>query len=159
MKVLMVEHDDERMDLDPDSMNLEATEHHIQLPITVDGLYNLIVCKDCGIGLPLEWVLSHLKDHHGFKTKLSWVLEFLDLEGDTMMVAEAKDWIGSTWAVARAIQNIPVMEGYRYKECQYSTVMIKMLKNHFSKEHRGLKRGEYNENCKVQLVFKARLRK
>ena len=154
----MVEVDSEEMDLDTDDMNLEIRQCSIGMPICIYELYNLIVCKDCGVGLPLEWVPAHLNDHHGMRVTKEQVLEFLGLEGDAMTVAQAEDWIQSVW-VDRAVQNIPVVKGHRCKECQYSSATKKAIKNHFSAEHKGLKWVEHSEECKVQLVFKGRFHK
>jgi len=62
-------------------------------------------------------------------------------------------WIGI------AVQNIPVVNGFRCHECQYSTATMKVMRNHFSKEHKGMKVAEYSKECRVQLVFKGRLQK
>jgi hypothetical protein len=35
----------------------EVTE---QIPIIIDGLYNLVVCRDCAIGILFEWVTGLL---------------------------------------------------------------------------------------------------
>jgi hypothetical protein len=128
------------------------------MPISIDELYNLIVCSDCGIGLPLEWVPAHLKDHHGIETTKRQVLAFLEFEGDAMSVSQAEDWIQSVW-IGRAVQKIPVVKGYKCNECNYSVAVKGGMKNHFSQEHRGQKMAECSEECKVQLVFNSRLHK
>jgi Orsellinic acid/F9775 biosynthesis cluster protein D len=158
MNLLIVESNDERMDIDGIDIDLEARERSMNMPICIDAVYNLIVCKDCSIGLPFEWVLSHLNDHHGIRATEDQVLDSLNIDGDAMTVAEAKDWIQSTW-IGRAVQNIPVIIGLRCNECQYSAATKKAIKNHFSAEHKELKREEHIEECKVQLVFKGRFHK
>jgi hypothetical protein len=158
VNLLMIEPHDEEMELDSNGMQLGARQRAIDMPISIDDLYNLIVCNDCGIGVPLEWVPAHLKDHHGIRTTERQVLAFLEFEGDAMTVAQAEDWIQSVW-VGRAIQGIPVMKGYRCNECQYSAAKRKGMTNHFGKDHKGLRASEYSEECKVQLVFNSRLRK
>lgn len=54
MNLLMVESDDEDIDLDSVGEGIEVRHRPIDMPISIDELYNLIVCKDCGIGLPLN---------------------------------------------------------------------------------------------------------
>jgi hypothetical protein len=54
-------------------------------------MYNVIVCKDCGIGVPFEWVPAHLKGHHGIRATGEQVSTFLRLEGDSMTIAQAED--------------------------------------------------------------------
>ena len=154
----MVEPIGEEMDVDTVAVNLEVRECPINIPISIDGLYNVIVCKDCGIGLPFEWVPTHLKDHHGIKVRGEQVLSFLGLEDNTMTIAQAEDWIQSIW-VSKAVENIPVIKGYRCNECQYSAAKMKVMTNHFGKDHKGLKASEHSKECKVQLVFNLHLHK
>ena len=40
--------------LDQEFTDLATRERSTALPIAVDERYNLIVCKECGIGLPSE---------------------------------------------------------------------------------------------------------
>src|SRR5579859_839586 len=124
--------------LEDQRMDLGVTKTSIAMPIIVNNIYNLIVCKDSGIGLPFEWVLSHLQEHHGIRVTSEHVLTFLDLEEDAMTVTEAKDWISSMW-VGRVVQSIPIVKGYGCNECQYSAATKRVMKNHFSKEHKGSK--------------------
>jgi Orsellinic acid/F9775 biosynthesis cluster protein D len=139
-------------------MDVVDEEIMMQMPITVDRLYNLVVCEECGIGIPFEWVKTHLKDHHGARKTEEEVRRKLNVDRDPMTVQEAKDWIKSVW-VGRAVQGIPVFEGWRCTECQYSAVTMKVMVNHFIKDHQGLKASERSERCHVQLVFKGELHK
>jgi len=147
----MVESLDERMDI-------EVTERSIGLPLSLDRLYNLIICDHCGIALPSEWVRSHLKEQHGIETMDEQVSEFLGLEEDALTVQQVKDWRESVW-VGKAVQNIPVVKGHRCNLCDYSVAAKKGMKNHFMEIHKRFKRARYSEECKVQLVFNGRLRK
>ena len=158
MNLLTVELNGEGMDLDTDTMDLEVIGRSINMSISIDEVYNLIVCKDCGVGLPFEWVPSYLKDHHGIGVTGAQVLGFLGLEDNAPTIVQAEDWIQSVW-VGRAVQSIPVIKGFECNECQYSTATMKVMKNHFSKKHKGLKTAEHIDECKVQLVFKGRLQK
>lgn len=155
MNLLIVELDNEGLNLDMNAMNLEVRQQSIEMPICKDELYNLIVCKDCGIGLPFEWIPAH---HYSIKALRDQVLAFLGLEDNTMTIAQAENWIQSMW-VGRVVQNIPVIKGYICNECHYSGAKKTVMKNHFFKEHNGLKMAENSEECKVQLAFKAGLRK
>ena len=146
------------MNLDEEFTDLGTKEHSTTLPITMNGRYNLIVCKECGIGLPFDWVIMHLKEHHRVKTTIEEVMVLLNAENDAMTLAEAENWIQNMW-VGAAVQNIPVVKGFRCKECHYSGTGKQVMKNHFFKEHKGLKRAENSEECKVQLVFKGGLQK
>jgi hypothetical protein len=156
--MLILEPTSTEMNLDEESTNLATRECSTALPIAVDERYNLIVCKECGIGLPSDWVVAHLKEHHGVRTTMEEALTLLGVGDYAMTLAEAENWIQNMW-VGIAVQNIPVVKGFRCKECQYSARLKMVLKNHFSKEHKGLKRVENSEECNVQLIFKAGLRK
>ena len=138
MNLLIVELTREEMNLDEDSDDLGTRERSTALPIAVDGRYNLVVCKECGIGLPSDWVVAHLKEHHGVKTTMEKALASLGVGDYVMTLREAENWIQNIW-VGTAVQNIPVVKGVRCKECQYSGTGKQVMKNHFSKEHRGLR--------------------
>jgi len=158
MNLLMIELDTEEMDSSADAMDLDGRDHAIEMPICIDETYDLIVCKDCGIGVPFERVPSHLSGNHGIKVTLEQVMTQLNLESETMTVAQAEDWIKNVW-VGRGVQNIPTVKGRRCNECQYSAAGRKVMKNHFSSQHRGMKMLKHSEECKVQLVFKGGLQK
>jgi hypothetical protein len=154
----MIEPTGEEMDLDADSADLVTRERSTEMLIAVDERYNLIVCKECGIGLPSDWVVAHLKEHHGVRTIMEEILVFLETGDNAMTLAEAENWIQNMW-VGIAVQNIPVVKGFRCNECQYSAATMKVMRNHFSKEHKGMRVAEYSKGCRVQLVFKGGLQK
>ena len=146
------------MDFSVDAMDLDGRDDVIDIPICIDKTYDLIVCKDCGIGVPFERVPSHLQKNHGIKVTLEQVMTRLNLESEAMTVAQAEDWIKSVW-VERGVQNIPMVKGRRCNECQYSARGRKVMKNHFSTKHRGMKMLKHSEECKIQLMFKDDLQK
>jgi hypothetical protein len=149
--LMMVDSPDEMMDV-------QTTEQSNELPLSLDRLYNLIVCNHCGIALPSEWVHSHLKEQHSIHAKDKQVSEFLGLEDNALTVQQVKDWRESVW-VGKAVQKIPVVKGHRCNLCDYSVAAKKGMKNHFTEIHKKFKRARYSEECKVQLVFNGRLRK
>ena len=149
LNLLMVEV--ERMDMD-------VTEQAIGMPLSIDRLYNLIVCNDCGIGLPSEWVRSHLKEQHGIVATDEQVSGFLALEDEAMTLTEVDDWREDVW-VGKAVQNIPVVKGVRCNICQHSVSGKNVMKNHFTDNHKNVVRLKHSEDCKVQLVFNGRLHK
>jgi len=158
MNLLMIEHNTEDTESSADGMDLEVGDQSIDMPICIDEMYDLIVCKDCGIGVPFERVSSHLWGNHGIKVTLEQVMTHLNLESEAMTVAQAEDWIKSVW-VGRAVQNIPIIKGRRCNECQYSARGRKVMKNHFSQKHRDMKMLKHSDECNVQLVFKGGLQK
>ena len=91
MNLLIVEPTEEEMNLDEDSVELGTRERSIGTFIAVDERYNLVVCKECGIGLPSDWVVAHLKEHHGVKTTMEEVLALLRVGDYAMTLAEAEN--------------------------------------------------------------------
>jgi hypothetical protein len=152
----MIEPTDEEMNLDEDSVELGIRERSTAIPIALDERYNLIVYKEYGIGLSSDWVVTHLKEHHGVRTTMEEALALLGVGDYAMILAEAENWIQNMW-VGIAIQNIPVIKGFGCNECQYSAGRNRIMKNHFSKEYKGLRRAENTKECKIQLVFKGGL--
>lgn len=85
---------------------MDVTERSIDLRLSLDRLYNMIVCKDCCVGLPSEWVPAHLREQHGIVATDEQVRRFLAQENDAMTVEQVEEWLQSIW-VGRAVQNIP----------------------------------------------------
>src|SRR5579859_5464318 len=126
--------------------------------IAVDERYKLVVCKECGIELSSDWVVTHFKEHHGVRTTMEETLALLGVEDYVMTLGEAENWIQNIW-IGTAVQNIPVVKGVGCNECQYSAATMKVMMNHFGRQHKGLKASEHSKRCKVQLVFKSSLHK
>jgi hypothetical protein len=139
-------------------MDVDITERPTDLHLSLDRLYNMIVCNDCCVGLPSEWVPAHLREKHGIIVTDEQVRRFLALEDEAMTVGQVEEWRKSVW-VGRAVENIPVVKGIRCNLCQHSVGGKNVMKNHFSSQHKGFKRNKYSEDCKVQLVFHGRLHK
>jgi Orsellinic acid/F9775 biosynthesis cluster protein D len=141
---------DERMDVDINEQS--------KIPLSVDSVYNLIVCKDCGLSLPSEWVLSHLKKHHGIQTTSEQIALFLGLNNEVMSIADVKELRRSIW-VGKAVQNIPIVTGIKCNICQYSVKEKNAMKNHFTDKHKDVDRVENTEQCQVQRLFSGGLQK
>jgi len=43
--------------VDDHDVEMEEVEHSINMPIMIDQLYNVVICDECGIGLPFEWTV------------------------------------------------------------------------------------------------------
>ena len=91
MNLLILEPNGTEMDLDEESTNLATRECSTALLIAVDERYNLIVCKECGIGLPSDWVVAYLKEHHGVRTTMEEVLILLGVGDYAMTLAEVEN--------------------------------------------------------------------
>src|SRR5271156_3620031 len=111
MNLLMIEVENEEDYSRASSMEMEVLERSIDTPICIDEVYNLIVCKDCGIGIPLDWVLSHLKECHGITMTMEQVRMFLNMESHCMTMSQAQDWMSSVWII-KAVKNIPIIPTY-----------------------------------------------
>ncbi len=55
MKLLMLKV--EEPTVDDHDVEMEEVEHSINMPIMIDQLYNVVICDECGIGLPFEWTV------------------------------------------------------------------------------------------------------
>ena len=64
-----------------------------QLPISLDSIYNLLVCSDCCIGIPFEWISAHFKGNHRLEMTCETVMEYLNIEIPPMAVQEIEDWL------------------------------------------------------------------
>jgi hypothetical protein len=83
--VLTLESPDEMMDVEVTGQAEEATERLLELPLSLDPLYNLIVCSHCCVALPWEWVGSHLTISSSPETL--WGLTNMVTQGDANYVA------------------------------------------------------------------------
>jgi hypothetical protein len=84
-------------DNDIEVIQMDEMEHSIDMPLKIDSLYNAVTCDECGIGLPYEWIVNHLKENHGIKTQMIDVMRYLNMISPSMKLQEAKEWIKSTW--------------------------------------------------------------
>ena len=108
MNLLMIEVGNEGNNSRDSSVEMEGLERSIEAPICIDEVYNLIVCKDCGIGVPLDWVLWHVKECDGITMTMEQVRMFLKMENDCMTMSQARDWMSSVWVI-KAVKNIPII--------------------------------------------------
>ena len=83
----------------------------LKVPLTLNSTYNLVICSNCSIGLPYEWISGHLKQNHGIKISVEDVMEFLEVMNQTMTITEAKDWLTDTWTIPSFIPEIPLSDG------------------------------------------------
>ncbi len=158
MNILIVEIEESM--INDNDIDIERVERECSgnMPLKIDSLYNIIVCEECGIGLPFEWIVNHLKENHGIKTQIVDVMRHLDLMRSSMRLTEAKEWIKNTW-MDKAVQDVPVHQGFACNHCQHCTRNMKSMHEHFSNKHRGLKASENSQECTVQMPFRAELRK
>jgi predicted transcriptional regulator len=98
-QLILALHVEESETSESERMDVVDEEIVMQMPITVDRLYNLVVCEECGIGIPFEWVKTHLKNHHGVRKTEEEVRRKLNVDRDPMTVQEAYPLL--EWEIAR----------------------------------------------------------
>lgn len=91
--LLIVVKSHESENSDAENPVIQNQRRSINMPICIDDFYNLIVCKDCVIGIPIEYISGHLSDNHGIKATETQVMTYLDLETRPMTVAQARNWM------------------------------------------------------------------
>ena len=131
----------------------------LKVPLTLNSTYNLVICSNCSIGLPYEWISGHLKQNHGIKISVEDVMEFLEVMNQTMTVTEAKDWLTDIWTIPSSIPGIPLINGWSCFSCQYSCVQRNSMRKHCSMKHKGENVFPQSTLCKVQKIFKGQLEK
>ena len=86
-------------------------------------------------------------------------MKYLDIETPSMNIQEVEDWSKEIWIIERQIFGIPVEKGLSCNLCNYSSGNRNVMKNHFSKSHRGFKWSDSTKECKVQKPFKGQFNK
>jgi Orsellinic acid/F9775 biosynthesis cluster protein D len=131
----------------------------VAIPISLDSTYNMVICNECNIAVPYNWILGHLKGNHGIKVTLEEVAMHLNIEGPTMTSTEAKAWISEIWIISRPVEGVPIIKGLKCSGCNYSSVEKTAMKTHCSEKHKG--QGLFGQvvPCMVQCPFKGQLNK
>jgi len=111
------------------------------------------------VGLPLEWILGHLKDNHGIHTTLENVFDYLNIQIPSKSFLEVQEWLTTTQILNKAIDGIPIDDGFYCNICNYSSKVLKVLKNHFNSYHYNEKWSNWTEECKVQRPVKGQFHK
>ena len=144
-----------------ESFNDEPLSQNIsnELSIRLDIHYNLAICSDCYIGLPLEWIVGHWKSNHGTRTTLKNVFNSLNINVSTMSLAEAQEWLNEVEVLINPIDGIPIEDGFACTICNYASKTLKVFKNHFNICHYNEKWSDWIEECKVQKPFNGQLHK
>jgi hypothetical protein len=70
-----------------------------------------------------------LRDCHGIKKSGKDIMQELDMDDEPMTIDEARNWIQSIW-IGQAVEGIPVLEGLKCMECQYSALTQQVMRNH-----------------------------
>ena len=137
----------------------ELPEASIMPPLEVDLRYNVAVCTACCTGVAFDHIQSHLSRAHGMSKQLEVVMEDLNIDTPTLSAAEIERWISELWVLDRGIKGIGIEEGMTCTECHYCCAAKKVMKNHFTRKHRGLKWSDNVMICSVQMLFQGRLKK
>jgi hypothetical protein len=143
------------------SENEDDIDSHQLIPemlLVRDEMYNIAVCTDCCIGIPFDWIISHMKDNHGLKYDECKILEWLDVIAPTMKATEAKEWAKGHQCIPNPISGIPVQDGFGCNLCSYSARKKTAVYNHISKNHRNGCGSERIVERKVQKPFTGSLK-
>jgi len=128
------------------------------LPLAWNETYNIAICTGCRIGIPFDWIITHLKDNHGLRCNENKVLEFLNITEPTMKVDEAKHWLKQHRSLEQPIAIIPVDNGFGCSLCPCSTKKKKAIYNHILNSHQGSIIPETMVERKVQRIFTGSLK-
>jgi hypothetical protein len=106
------------------------------LPLSYDSKYRIIICSDCCIGLPLDWIEGHLRDNHGIRTTTVEISRQINKVDSSIKSVEVVGWIERHSTIPIAIKGIPVIKGLRCSICTYCTPRKQSITEHLSKNHR-----------------------
>jgi hypothetical protein len=83
------------MEVDRDSPDLSAIRRSIEILMTYDIHYELLIYTEYGIGLSLEWMDPHIKYQYGMKITLSedGMEVFPDEWENTLTITQTEYWI------------------------------------------------------------------
>ena len=127
------------------------------LPLSYDANYDVTVCTDCSIGLPFNWIESHLKENHGIRTTSEKILEHIDQAVPSLDSTEVRAWLDTHQSIENAIKGIPVVDGLKCSLCIYYTMTAESMRVHFHRTHRG--ESGTTSNVKIQRPFKGWFKK
>ena len=104
--------------------------------MSLDQVYNILVCIGCKTGIPFDHIVAHLKSCHGIKKTLESVREEYMFSVDPMTFAQAKEWLSTPRTIESAIANIPIMDGFCCQLCQHVGANMPQMRTHFSTKHK-----------------------
>jgi hypothetical protein len=102
-----------------------------------DTIYNIAVCTDCHIGIPFNWLITHMHDNHGLKCTNQQLLQHMEVVEPTMEATEASNWLKTHRVIHQPITKIPIQQGYSCSTCIYPAKTKKAIYNHISEYHKG----------------------
>ena len=145
----------------PTGQNKETrtVDRQLEIPLVHDSTFNLLVCSECNVAIPHDWVVAHLKDNHGISKGYEDINAFLELEEHCVTSVEAKAWLDSMWILPKPIVHVPIISGHRCLRCNYCCHGRAVLKKHFQRSHPGISWKENHERCLAQQPFKGQLSK
>jgi len=121
--------------LQAEDNNREDTE---ALPLIYDAKYNIVVCINCNIGIPFDWIQGHLKDNHGIRTTENEALEHIGQAIAPIDSTQVANWIESNSVIRIAIEGIPMVHGFKCSLCSHYTLKRRSMTVHLSTQHRNL---------------------
>jgi hypothetical protein len=126
----------------------------VTLPLAIDRRYNLIICTDCYIALPSDFIYGHVKDNHGMKLQKDELFTYFNVEEETLLNSnQVNDWLNDHLSIVDAVEWIPVYDGFKCGACPYSSRNKRTMRNHISINHREAEDKVVIESCKIQRIF------
>ena len=114
----------------------------------------LIICRQCRVAVPPEHLRSHLVTKHDLYRSAE-ELEFILHSYSVMSLNDATEFVKYTDTLPELISGIPIVEeGYKCLICPGHASSWTMIRDHFSRHHRGKNASIDSEKCPVQLVFR-----
>ena len=125
----------------------------------MDSVYKIIICTDCCVGIPFDWIETHIRDNHGLKCSDQQVLDCLDIMIPTMKSNEVQAWLSNNQVIKKPIAGIPVLQGVGCSLCSYSARKRTTIYNHISSTHKDESSKATIVERKVQQPFESHLHK
>jgi hypothetical protein len=102
-----------------------------------DARYNIAICTDCYVGIPFDWLITHMYNNHGLKCTNQQLLQHMEVLESTMEAMEASNWLKTHRVIYQPLTKIPIQQGYSCSSCVYPAKTKKAIYNHISEYHKG----------------------
>ena len=86
-----------------------------------------------------------MKDNHGLKCNDQQVFQCLNMMTPIMKSEEAQEWLSTNRIIKKAVDGVPVLQGFACSLCSYSGKKRTVLYNHISSTHK-------DENARATIV-------
>jgi len=116
-------------------VNTSNHDNIILLPLSYDINYDIIVCTNCRIGIPFDWIKGHLKNNHGIQTTEAHILMHFDLSVPSIQSKDVVNWMETYSSIPFAIEGISVVKGFQCSLCLHCTEKRESMRVHIIRSH------------------------